>query len=70
MLSKHGDSFPKFCGGPEHHTSDPKTKHEHAQLINKRARTVGANRIRHAFHCYQMVVNITILLRHAEQTGT
>ena len=44
--------------------------HQHwkATLVNKRARTVGANRLRHAFHCYQMSVNITTLLRHAQQT--
>ena len=45
--------------------------HQHwkASLMNKRARTVGAARLRHAFHCYQMAVNITTLLRHAERTS-
>ena len=45
--------------------------HQHwkATLVNKRARTVGANRLRHAFHCYQMSVNVTTLLRNAQQSG-
>ena len=37
-------------------------------LVNRRARTEGAQRLRHSFHSYQMSVNITTALRHAERT--
>jgi len=43
--------------------------HYKSTLTNRRARCVGARRVRYTFHTYQTTVNITTALRHAERTG-
>ncbi|MCH1490176.1 MAG: hypothetical protein L7T83_07130, partial [Ilumatobacteraceae bacterium] len=55
-------------GGCDHICNSGVHHHFKTTLLNRRARTVGALRLRHTFHTYQMSVNITTALRYAERT--
>ena len=59
-------TFERLFGCRE--TTESMHHHFKTTLVNRRARTVGALRLRHSFHTYQMSVNITTALRYAERT--
>lgn len=59
-------TFDRLFGCRE--TTESMHHHFKTTLVNRRARTVGALRLRHTFHSYQMSVNITTALRYAERT--
>ena len=59
-------TFDRLFGCRE--TTESMHHHFKTTLVNRRARTVGALRLHHTFHTYQMSVNITTALRYAKRT--